>query len=267
MVIIFDNKKNKMIINTLNFDIIKMDSYKEYPIRCKTCNAPIACFSYEYERLVYQIGMTPEQALNQLAIMHDLCRLSMLYPTIVPFNMENREVINGFKSVKAATEADAQNESMSDPIFNQCSNQNVPMGQMNASLSILTGYNNPRSQAATSVPSNVFVAPSRQFQGVQTLTISRPVARPTREQSPQTQPQQPQQQPLVVAPIIELGNELPIGIGVPIDLIEENITEFIEPTTVGIPTINRNRNAEQQEVYVGAKKYVRVLNGRTYLCR
>ena len=96
-----------------------METYEEYPIRCKTCNEQIACFAADYEVLL-EAGSSPEEALNQLGITDYCSRMAFLAPTFVAFNMENREVIEGFKSVEAATEADAHHESIARPSFSPC---------------------------------------------------------------------------------------------------------------------------------------------------
>lgn len=72
-----------------------MEFYKEYPIRCKTCNEQIACFSKLYEDLIS--SMTSEEALNQLGIMNYCSRIAMMNPTIVIFNLENRKAVEGIE--------------------------------------------------------------------------------------------------------------------------------------------------------------------------
>lgn len=114
-----------------------METYKEYPIRCKTCNEQLACHANDYEALL-DSGVTVEEALNQLGIDDYCSRISMMTPTIVPFNMENREVIEGFKSVDAAKEVDAQNESISRPVFNPCMGLQPGLPQVNPTRPIVT---------------------------------------------------------------------------------------------------------------------------------
>ena len=99
-----------------------MDFYKEYPIRCKTCGAQLACFAADYE-LSLERGESIENALNDLNIDDYCCRQSMMNPPIVTYNMENREVIEGFKSVEAVDETEIQKESTSEPMFSSCIGQ------------------------------------------------------------------------------------------------------------------------------------------------
>ena len=51
----------------------------------------------------------------------------MTNPTIVTFNMENREVIEGFKSVDASDESDVQSENAGRPVFNSCMGVVAPL--------------------------------------------------------------------------------------------------------------------------------------------
>jgi DNA-directed RNA polymerase subunit N (RpoN/RPB10) len=98
---------------------IKMESYREYPIRCKSCGEQIACYAPDFEQAIEE-GFTPEEALNQLGITDYCSRIAMLNPVIVAFNMENRQVIEGFKSIDAAQEEDIQSGYASQPIFSAC---------------------------------------------------------------------------------------------------------------------------------------------------
>lgn len=68
--------------------------YKEYPIRCKTCNEEIACFAPEYEALI-STGISAEDALNQLNIRNFCSRIAMMSPTIIFHVLQNDEVVNG----------------------------------------------------------------------------------------------------------------------------------------------------------------------------
>lgn len=77
-----------------------MEYYLEYPVRCKTCNNQIACFSSEYAALL-TAAYTIQQALDELGFTNYCCRIYMKDPIAVPFNMENREAIEGLKKVEA----------------------------------------------------------------------------------------------------------------------------------------------------------------------
>jgi DNA-directed RNA polymerase subunit N (RpoN/RPB10) len=126
-----------------------MQSYKEYPIRCKTCGEQLAAFAPQYEALLESIveedriaqiealaiGGNPEtgtltrplnelnvaeKALNRLGITEWCSRIAMMNPTIVTFNMENRAVIEGFENVDAAMDAEPQIHSDIQPVFASC---------------------------------------------------------------------------------------------------------------------------------------------------
>ena len=249
-----------------------METYKEYPVRCKTCNEPLACFARDYETLLaarYSI----EDSLNELKIMEYCSRIAMMNPTIVAFNMENREVIEGFKSVDTATEADAQHESTSHPVFNACIGSNIPI-QPTKTLLITPGQ--PRIPATIygmglqpTTPALQPMQPPIQtttpglypgIQGLQTLGLMQPIAR---LQTPV------EALPPPIIPGIELGGIFePAGEAIPIKGTPlEAVGKFETPTLVGVPTINQDSTVQQPLIYVGAGKQVRVLNGRTYLAR
>ena len=96
-----------------------MDFYLEYPIRCKTCNDQIACFSYEYEQYLNS-GYSVQQALDQLGITNYCCRISMKDPVEVTFNMENREVIEGLKKIEEADDMGFRSPNDSEVGFGAC---------------------------------------------------------------------------------------------------------------------------------------------------
>lgn len=100
-----------------------MESYKEYPIRCITCNEQIACYSYIYESLISN-GMLMNQALDFLNIKNPCSRIAMMNPVIVTYNMENRQVIEGLKNINDASEDDITPLS-SKKIFGGCLGQDI----------------------------------------------------------------------------------------------------------------------------------------------
>src|SRR5688500_12811196 len=96
-----------------------MEFYLEYPIRCKTCNEQIACFSYEYGELL-NAGYTIQQALDQLGLMNYCCRISMKDPVVVTFNMENREVIEGTKKIHEVDDFGSPSTDNAQTTFGPC---------------------------------------------------------------------------------------------------------------------------------------------------
>lgn len=267
-----------------------MDTYKEYPIRCKSCNEQLACYAPDYEALL-EAGSTEEQSLNELGIMAYCSRIAMMNPTIVSFNMENREVIEGFKSVDAANEADAQNESITRPVFNPCMGAGggvIPTVRPVLAAPALTparpepirtlpnapGIVQPTTQL-TIRPTTGAAAPGIFGQGMPVIRPGLPmritpqVTIPAVINAPQPVPEI--LSPTIVAPIvtgIELGTEIEaLGVGIPVELPAGATNKFEEPVAVGVPTINPDPTVQQALIYVGAGKHVRVLNGRTYLAQ
>lgn len=77
-----------------------MEGYNEYFIRCLTCGNLIACRSQEYLSLVAS-GESPAGALDLMGYKNYCCRIAMMNPIFVLFDMENREAIEGVKDVAA----------------------------------------------------------------------------------------------------------------------------------------------------------------------
>lgn len=260
-----------------------MEVYQEYPIRCKTCNEQIACFASQYLGLL-AAGLSIEAALDELGITDYCSRNAMMNPTFVPFNMENREVIEGFKSVDAAEESDAQVERTSSPIFTHC------MGIQTNLPPITTTATRLPPNAPVIVPLNV--QPTRIQPNVPQLTKSQSMAQISARQSSmpilgtiapaiRRTPLAPTPQTTFAIPLLETPPETMIVPGINLDINLEALGEGIEvrtaeeiaqakfevPLLVGVPTINENITVSQATIYVGAGKYVTVLNGRTHLAQ
>lgn len=271
-----------------------MESYREYPIRCKTCNEQIACFSYLYEDLL-STGRSVEEALNDLGIMACCSRIAMLNPTIVSFNMENREVIEGFRTAQSTDEPDPYAESTSRPVFAAC---------MNITPALAPRLLQPLLQPAQfAAPPNPLTAVQRTLQtraqpitpaqpgATPTITVMQPQPRLTALQPrvpaigvvtpiqprpfgvPVVTPAQTVPAPVHVEPVIpgiELGIDLEglgdtLGVGIPVE--RETVEQFQEPILVGVPTINPDPTKVQPLINVGAGKQTRILVGRTYLAQ
>ena len=191
-----------------------MEYFKEYPIRCKTCNEQLACYSADFEQYLAN-GSTIEEALNYIGIMNPCSRIAMANPTIVSFNMENREVIEGFKSVEAADENDAQNESQARPVFSSCLGTTAPHQTVKPiiNLPVVTPY----TRVAPSIQAPVLTQ-QRTVSGIQTISLMQPSIQ--RTQQTFGLPKEPiqQEQPLLVQPILPIDDTLPIGIGIPINV-------------------------------------------------
>lgn len=211
-----------------------MEYYKEYSIRCMTCNEPIACFSTMYEEMLAS-GVSGEEALDNLGIEEPCSRIAMMNPTIVTFNMENREIIEGLKDLQLGDQPDPYLINDFNPVFNACLEnyqQNIIIKPTGAPITSLFS-SNQRNPVAPIIQSNdtstSAIIPGVEF-GVDLTDIEA---------------------------ILGPGLEVPI---------KEN-TKFEEPTMVGIPTINQDKTQQKINIKVGAGKQTLVLNGRTYLAR
>lgn len=251
-----------------------MESYKEYSIRCKTCNEQLSCFAADYESYL-EAGLSEEDALNAVGITDPCSRIAMTNPTIVTFNMENREVIEGFKSVDAAEEADVQTENTGRPVFNSCMGSVAPPQIVKPVVNIpgLTTLNPGRVPAIAQVTqlqlgTQPYMQPG--IPGIQTIGLLQPAIQRIQPTPAIALPQEPQilMSPTLVQPIIpgvDLNNVTAIGVGIPVNAPDSN--KFSEPTMVGVPTINTDPTVVQPTLFVGANKQVRILNGRTYLAQ
>ena len=246
-----------------------MRTYREYVIRCKTCNEQLACFSQTYEDLIAN-GLTIEETLNNLGIMLPCSRAAMMNPTYVNFNMENRDVVEGLRSVESVEDdfvyRDPAKESTTNPIFASCLPPNV------GNIPTIQ----PVTQRVVAEPA-VPVMRIGAMPGMQTLTTLQPVRPPTAPLTlqrltggtPIHVARPPQAQLQVIAPIIAMDLSVlaqPLGVGIPVQALEAE-TEFKEPTIPGVPTINHNPKLAPVTIHVGAGKYCTVLNGRTYLAQ
>lgn len=101
-----------------------MEVYREYPVRCKTCNELIDALAPEYEQLLRN-GVSVEGALNAIGLTNYCSRIAMMAPTIVSFNMENRDLIEGFKSADAVDEPMNVSTHTSYPQFKNCLNASI----------------------------------------------------------------------------------------------------------------------------------------------
>lgn len=245
-----------------------MESYKEYAIRCKTCNEPIAYLAPTYEELLAS-GVSTEEALNFIGLTEWCSRIAMLTPTIVTFNMENRQVIEGFKTVDAVDGPDNYYENPSSPVFTQCSvNRINPLVPPNVQITIPLPT---RVTPNIPVPQKP-VGPQPQVQPIIQGVIQQiaPRQQPTPRQQVPKQILQPIIQPIVqinpepILPDIQFNKE---NLGEAIPVVAPQVGEFIEPTLVGVPTINIDATLVQPLIYIGNNQKTRILNGRTFLAR
>lgn len=63
------------------------------PIRCLNCNKPIENLTPKYEKLLELNGGNIKQALDDLNLMRQCCRISMMNPTFVFHDLNDRSLI------------------------------------------------------------------------------------------------------------------------------------------------------------------------------
>lgn len=249
-----------------------MEYYKEYPIRCKTCNEQLACFAKDYEEYI-QAGHTPQEALDELGIELRCSRIAMVSPTIVCFNMENREVIEGFKSVDAAEQANIFFENSSQPVFSSCLNASLfPDNNLTRQPAPAKSLSTLRTISAMKPPQPI---PTKSNTPLRTLSSVKPIS-PVKPTASNVKPRvkltlaniSTKENTMVSGDVVSdpnLSDQASFGEGIAVSAPEN--TPFTEPIQVGIPTINHDPSLPLPVVSVGAKKQVKILNGRTYLAR
>ncbi len=236
---------------------------KEYPIRCKSCNEQLACYSEEYEILAREYGY--EQALNILQIMEPCSRYNMMNPMMILNIKENRNLIEGLEDI------DMINKFSEDFSFKKCEHRagnssytqkreqikqekeliktfpmiNVTGKQVVQKQTYLTSISTIKPTQRI-VPSNIII-PSRQ------KTISNIIS-PAKQLS----------KSIVLEPISSLTDPADDFVKIKEPEPEKEI-EFKYPTIVGIPTINQS--GENTKIHISGKYYAEVLSGRTYIAR
>jgi DNA-directed RNA polymerase subunit N (RpoN/RPB10) len=80
----------------LDFEDTEASDAELYPIRCKSCNNPLAQLEKSYKELIKH-NYSREEALRELGVVNLCCMMAMQNPTIIFFDVENRSVIEGIK--------------------------------------------------------------------------------------------------------------------------------------------------------------------------
>lgn len=252
-------------------------SYAEYPIRCSTCNEPIACLAEDYERLLDN-GASIEDALNYLGIMAYCSRNAMMNPTYVPYNVQNRRVIEGKDSVERVDVIG----NIFDPVqydekltFNRPSPQQleelIPLQTINpGNIVSHPVWTPPRLTSQQKIAPPAPAKPKRQY----TVDYSRFIQEPVIAPSPQPllssfQAQSLEDiQRLTVKNYEELQNIKELYEFKELQMKPE---EFIKPRIPGFPVFNQSSSEFVTIVvgneYTGKPLLCEVINGRTYLAR
>ena len=232
-----------------------MEQYKEYPIRCKTCNEPLDCYAPTYEALCEQ--MSNQEALDHLGLIAYCSRIAMMNPTFVLFNMENRAVIEGYKDVDADPDPKMIfAQCIGDPRIQKGAPRNV--GHQPHKIPVRTfqpqGSFQPQGapQAPTLRPALGMSLGPRVVVKLEPIEREGEVEEPEEPKEPKgpegpKEPEEPEEQKYIS--------------------IINPTSQMTEPVLVGIPTINPDPSLRQDIVNVGAGKQIKVLNGRYYLAR
>lgn len=213
-----------------------MDTYELHPIRCFTCGNQIQAraeaFAY-YARLMGSM----EEAVNALGLMEPCCRMALMVPTIINFNMENRRLVETLRSDGFLNQKMTPKENAAISVFGSCMTGNIPGGNLNtAGKPAELLFDNKLSMNIGDITVDMENMRSKII-GISTGT--------------------------------ELTENDMDNNGIPLNQLrlvtdEEN---FVYPTMVGIPVINYNKNLKEEYADVGDNKKVLILNGRTYLAR
>ena len=244
--------------------------HREYPIRCKSCNEQLACYSEEYEDLAREYGY--EKALNMLNIMEPCSRYNMMNPVMILNIKENRNLIEGLKDI------DVIDKSSEDYSFQSCEynignvdyNKLKKKEEIKPEIELTTERNLSQMSITRKQPLQKSMYLSSEIKPVVTqnkpsFNVATKVKPPILSSSKQLNkiaiPSPNQQVNLIKEPTIANEDE---------NMLEsikepEKEIEFQFPTIVGIPTINSS--GEKAKIHISGKYYAEVLSGRTYICR
>jgi DNA-directed RNA polymerase subunit N (RpoN/RPB10) len=209
-----------------------MRSYRNYPIKCKTCGEPIAALAQQYESMVTQ-GLSIEEALNTLGIMNPCTRINMMDSPTLQFDLQDNQVVEGLKDVQSKevynydrdakiTVSECLNRYMKETMEQTIGNQGVE-----AEISV-------RRQVRPAM-----------------LTRGQIPTRAVKEQEERAKLEKLEKLALTAE---ELGEAIPL-------------TEEVEPTVIGVPVIAKVDTVYQPDMVVGPNLSVKVLAGRIFLCR
>lgn len=239
---------------------------REYPIRCKSSNDQIACYSEEYENLTREHGS--EKALNMLNIMEPCCRYNMMNPTMILNIKENRNLIEGLKDIDIIDKfsEDHSFQACEYNIGNSDYNRSKQKDEVKPEISLTPEKNISLMSISRRQPLQKSIYLSSTTKPVinrssfnVTSKVGSAILSPAKQLSLATKDSSGQ-----INRIKELTTE-----DVETDLVkikeQEKEIEFKFPTIVGIPTINSS--GENLRVHISGKYYSEVLSGRTYICR
>lgn len=209
-----------------------MSAYRNYPISCKTCGEPIAIYAEEYERLVNNGDET--LTANQL-IEQALNTLGVMRPC-------SRINLKDAPTVKFERQDPQIIEGIKD-------------------IATAKLYKIDIDQNATITPSTCANLYSKEVLKRETAEIGEELsddedfAGVFTKESKYHVPSKASNQK-------ELEEEIDPS------LLEEYIEiAEIEPTIIGIPVIIKNDQVFQDNIVVGPNRSVKILSGRTFLCR
>lgn len=236
---------------------------REYPIKCKSCNEQIACYSEEYEDLVREHGA--EKALNILQIMEPCSRDNMMNPVMILNIKENRSLIEGLKDIDVI---DKFPETLS---FQTCE-YNLGNADYNRSkkkeikpeITLKPEKSLPSMSITRKQPlqKSMYLAP----------TIKPVVNRTSFNIINKENPVKQSNKTVILPPSQQVNRTKGLELKIEDDEAElekikepEKEIEFQYPTIVGIPTINPS--GDNVKIHISGKYYAEALSGRTYLCR
>jgi len=250
---------------------------KEYPIRCKSCNEQLACYSEEFEMLAKEYGN--EKALNMLQIMEPCSRTNMMNPMIILNIKEDRSLIEGLKDI------DMINKFVKDSSSHKCEYraaninynqpkpriQNIEEKDTTKKLSIVNVIGKQTTQKQTYLSSISTIKPTSALKPNLPTMKTSPIMSPAKQKTASII--SPAKQKLNSITLTPISSELEIEekLEPESDFVKikepETEKEFMYPTVVGIPTINQSESAQNSKVHISGKYYAEVLSGRTYICR
>ena len=89
--------------------------YNEYPVLCMGCFEPVASRVKEFHDLL-NTGKTNKEALDEMEIFEECTRTAFMNPSIVFFNVENQNMIDGKVPINEYLETPVKTDVANKPI-------------------------------------------------------------------------------------------------------------------------------------------------------
>lgn len=210
--------------------------YVEFPVRCMTCNLPLAHLQESYETLLRGDIERRKEALDVLGLVQTCCRTNMMDPHLVFFDNENKQLIRG--QVRPETSGFGGPRGRPEATV---ARRAIPVKASVAGLSVRTKIPVPGT-----VPENTIATPA-QPSLLSLVDEEAPIVNYNLAASED---------------ISGVNTEALLNLELP-----EVVDKSAFPTMIGIPVILPSTAPNEQIVNVGVGQTTVICSNRRYLCR